>query len=60
MLSHQFTPPPARVSQLCASIEAVSGEKADSQVLLTADGRQMDPQDLIGNYSVGTVSEKRD
>ena len=44
-----------RVSELCSSIEAQSGEKADSQVLLTADGRQMDTRDLIGNYSVGTV-----
>lgn len=43
------------MAELCSSIEAVSGEKGDSQVLLTADGRQMDPRDLIGNYSVGTV-----
>lgn len=46
----------SRVAELCSSIEAVSGEKPESQVLLAADGRQMDPHDLVGNYSVGTVS----
>lgn len=45
-----------RVAELCSCIELVSGEHASSQVLLTSDGRQMDPQDLIGKYSVGTVS----
>lgn len=45
-----------RVSELCECIEAVSGEKAEDQVLLTADGRQMDLKELIGSYSVGTVS----
>ncbi len=34
----------------------MSGEKAEDQVLLTADGRQMDHRELIGSYSVGTVS----
>lgn len=47
----------SRVAKLCSSIETVGGEAADNQVLLTADGRQMDPRELIGNYSVGTVSQ---
>ena len=46
----------SRVSELCSCIERVSGERSEDQVLLTADGRQMDPKDLIGSYSVGTVS----
>jgi len=45
-----------RVSELCACIKEVGGEPVESQVLLTADGKQMDPTELIGNYSVGTVS----
>lgn len=44
-----------RVAELCSGIERVSGESANSQVLLTSDGKQMEPQDLIGKYSVGTV-----
>ena len=56
-LAKLFTTSPCvhRVSELCDCIEAVSGEKAEDQVLLTADGRQMDPRELIGSYSVGTV-----
>ena len=41
---------------MCSEIERVSGESAENQVLLTSEGKQMDPQDLIGRYSVGTVS----
>ena len=44
-----------RVGELCSAIEGVSGESIENQVLLTADGKQMDPAQLIGAYSVGTV-----
>ncbi len=56
-LASVYLPLSPRVAELCTAIEAVGGERAGSQVLLAADGRQMDPQDLVGNYSVGTVSE---
>ena len=44
-----------RVRDLCAAVQSISGESVDSQVLLTADGQQMDPNDVIGSYSIGTV-----
>ena len=44
-----------RVSELCEAIEVSSGEDANSQVLLASDGKQMNPSELIGAYSVGTV-----
>jgi len=47
-----------RVRDLCAAVESISGENVDSQVLLTADGQQMDPNEVIGSYSIGTVELK--
>ena len=45
-----------RVSELCSAVEVVSGQVAESQVLMTSNGQQMDPHNIIGAYSVGTVS----
>ena len=41
-----------RVSELCEAVQAVSGEDASSQVLLASDGRQMNPSETIGAYSI--------
>ena len=47
---------PCRVAELCSIVEAVSGEEVKGQVLMTSSGQQMDPSNIIGTYSVGTVS----
>ena len=44
------------MSELCSVVEAVSGEEVKSQVLMTSNGQQMEPNNIIGAYSVGTVS----
>lgn len=45
-----------RVSELCSAVKAVSNEAEEDQVMLTSEGKQMDPAEMIGAYSVGTVS----
>ena len=44
-----------RVSELSSAVKALSHEAEEDQVMLTSDGKQMDPADMIGAYSVGTV-----
>lgn len=43
------------VRELCEAVEAVSGEGVGGVVMLTSEGQQMEPNELIGRYSVGTV-----
>ena len=45
-----------RVSELCSAVKAISNEAEEDQVMLTNEGKQMDPAEMIGAYSVGTVS----
>ncbi len=49
------SPPSLRVRELCEAVEGVSGEGAEGVVMLTSEGQQMEPNELIGRYSVGTV-----
>ena len=44
------------MSELCSAVRAVSNEAEEDQVMLTSDGVQMNPSEIIGSYSVGTVS----
>ncbi len=46
-----------RVSDLCQAVEAESGEVGEGVVMLTSEGQQMEPNELIGRYSVGIVRE---
>ena len=43
------------MSELCSAVRAVGREAEEDQVMLTSDGKQMDPADMIGAYSVGMV-----
>ena len=43
------------MSELCSAVRAVGHEAEEDQVMLTSDGKQMDPSDMIGAYSVGMV-----
>ena len=45
-----------RVSELCSAVKAISNEAEEDQVMLTSEGKQMIPAEMIGAYSVGTVS----
>ena len=45
-----------RVSELCSAVKAISNEAEEDQVMLTSEGKQMNPAEMIGAYSVGTVS----
>lgn len=44
------------MSELCSAVKAVSNEAEEDQVMLTNEGKQMEPGNMIGAYSVGTVS----
>ena len=44
------------VRDICSAVESVSGEDARNQVMLTAEGQQMDPDRVIGSYPTGTVA----
>ena len=44
------------VRDICSAVESVSGEDARNQVMLTAEGQQMDPDRVIGSYPTGTVT----
>ena len=46
----------SRVSELCSAVKAISNEPEEDQVMLTSEGKQMNPAEIIGAYSVGTVS----
>lgn len=45
------------VRDICSAVESVSGEDARNQVLLTAEGEQMDSNRVIGSYPTGTVAQ---
>ena len=44
-----------RVGDVCESVRCVEG--GEGIVMMVADGRQMEPTDLVATYATGMVSE---